>query len=103
MAILKSVLEEPLLTREQASVIRVIAHAAQLNEALNVLSKLRDIGASPVNQGIYATEVSPIESYIHAELKRVLTQVKIPRRKAMEVTRIDPITPFNKLSEGISP
>lgn len=99
MAILKSSLEEPLLTREQTSVIRAIAHAAQISEAIKQL----DISATIVSNGI-ATDPScaNIREYLKAELSRTLTQVKIPKRPVATLTKDDSNKP-DVLSSVVTP
>jgi len=93
MAILKSSLEEPLLTREQTSVIRAIAHSALIAEAIKQLSI---INISIANGETPRNEVIDIESYLKAEALRVLTQVKIPKRSVATTTEADTKDPVVK-------
>jgi hypothetical protein len=88
MAILKSSLEEPLLTREQMSIIRDIAHAAQIAEAYNQASKIKEmmvvieqqsIGKPKTDSDI--TNLLNVMAYLKAEALRVLMQIKVPRRQ----------------------
>jgi predicted nucleotide-binding protein (sugar kinase/HSP70/actin superfamily) len=75
MAILQSAMVEPLLSRQQTAVIRDIARAAQLGEALGVLDKLSKIVTKDIVSKAYNEKLS---SYLNAEIKRVLMQIKIP-------------------------
>jgi hypothetical protein len=93
MAILKSSLEEPLLTREQTSVIRAIAHSAQIAEAIK---QLLIINASITNGVSPSNELIDIENYLKAEALRVLTQVKIPKRSVVTTTVADTKDPVVK-------
>jgi hypothetical protein len=83
MAILKSSLEEPLLSREQCAVIRAIAHSTQLLEAEVLVSKqleISDTGHPLIGQPLNA-KISLMLNYLKAERERVLTHVKIPSLK----------------------
>jgi hypothetical protein len=93
MAILKSSLEEPLLTREQTSVIRAIAHSAQIAEAIKQLSIIK----TSITDGITPrNELVDMENYLKAEALRVLTQVKIPKRSVATTTEADTKDPVVK-------
>jgi hypothetical protein len=93
MAILKSSLEEPLLTREQTSVIRAIAHSAQIAEAIKQLSIIK----TSITDGITPrNELIDMENYLKAEALRVLTQVKIPKRPVVTTTEADTKDPVVK-------
>jgi hypothetical protein len=81
MAILKGSLEEPLLSREQAAVIRAIAHAAQLFEAEQVLYKMESETRKWKGLEPTVPDANPLNKYLKAERERVLTQVKIPASK----------------------
>jgi len=79
MAILQSALVEPLLSRQRTAVIRDIARAAQLNEALIQVLKIDSAivtettaSSSPQNY------TRSIQDYLKAEITRVLMQIKIP-------------------------
>jgi uroporphyrinogen-III synthase len=86
MAILKSSLEEPLLTREQTSVIRAIAHSAQIAEAIKQLGIIDDI----MTKGLVPRhDTSEILDYLKAEASRVLMQIKVPRRSTTTTTQAD--------------
>lgn len=87
MAILQGALVEPLLSRQQIAVVREIAHAAQLNEALIAIQKLDLTKVSiPTGHaiGVKATVSEnenirqPIIDYLQAEIIRVLMQIKTP-------------------------
>lgn len=86
MAILKSSLEEPLLTREQTSVIRAIAHAAQIAEAVKQLSIIETVIP---NGNMPMAELQDMKEYLKAETYRVLTHVKIPKRLVAIPTKAD--------------
>jgi len=108
MAILKSSLEEPLLTREQMSIIRDIAHAAQIAEAYKQLNIVKDIiilstGSTTNWQGQRQvtdeeTMINNITSYLKAEASRTLMQIKIPRRQFANTAQTDPKDPVIKPS-----
>lgn len=93
MAILKTSYEEPLLSKEQSSVVRAIAHATQLTEALIGIKKMREIINSPNNAFEAKSRVNDYfdttSEYLEAEIKRVLMQIKIPKRAPIE-TKVDP-------------
>lgn len=81
MAILQSVLVEPLLSRQQSAVIRNIACVAQLTEALKMLDNTESTMVPRLNAK--ANSLSPevtlrIRDYLHAEIIRVLMQIKVP-------------------------
>jgi len=86
MAILQRSLEEPLLSRQQMVVVREIAHAAQLNEALIMLNKIDD--ASKVDQLAKPTaiplSIDQLKSYLSCEIRRVLMLIKTPKPEATE-------------------
>lgn len=92
MAILASALVEPLLSRQQSAVVRNIACAAQLNEALKSLMLMKvtlstDHGLMPD-----AEPMILIEQYLKAEITRVLMQIKLPA-KPVSVSKADTIAP----------
>lgn len=98
MAILKSSLDEPLLTREQMSIIRDIAHAAQIANAIKELTIVQDIIIVPgSNVNWQANDKQPEQehitnllTYLKAEASRVLMQIKIPRRQLAITVQADP-------------
>jgi len=96
MAILQRSLEEPLLSRQQMIVVREIAHAAQLNEALLMLNKIDD--ASKVDQLASKPTAIPLstdqlKAYLVAEIQRVLMLIKIPKSDATEQSKSVSIAP----------
>jgi hypothetical protein len=97
MAILKSSLDEPLLTREQMSIIRDIAHAAQIANAIKELTIVKDMIITPGNVNWQANDKYPEQehitnllNYLKAEASRVLMQIKIPRRQLAITVQADP-------------
>jgi hypothetical protein len=86
MAILKSSLEEPLLTREQTSIIRAIAHSAQIAEAIKQLSIIDEL---LTNGKLPRQNPSELRDYLNAEASRVLMQIKIPKRSVATTTQAD--------------
>lgn len=89
MAILQSALVEPLLSRQQTAVIRDIARATQIGEALVMLDKLSKIIPKDSESKAYYEKLN---SYLGAEARRVLMQIKIPVLTA-DLTRGDTTTP----------
>jgi len=83
MAILKSSLEEPMLTREQTHVIRAIVHAAQIAEALKALSIIE---VTMTNGVLPTAQVPQLKQYLMDQVNRVLTQVKIPKVESTALT-----------------
>jgi len=86
-------LEEPLLTREQTSVIRAIAHSAQIAEALKQISMIESVITNGVEPRI---ELTDMKTYLVVEANRVLTQVKIPKRSVPTPTEADTKNPVIK-------
>lgn len=85
MAILKSVLEEPLLNRTQTAVLRNIACATQLNEGLRNVNLIKST-MCVLRPGEIETK-SPyhlIEDYLKSEINRVLMQIKVPAIKGTD-------------------
>jgi len=82
MAILQSALVEPLLSRQQSAVMRNIACATQLNEALKGILSLKEIVSRANNYVVRPYELDPLIDYLSAEIIRVLMQIKIPADKA---------------------
>jgi len=79
MSILQSALVEPLLSRQQAAVIREIARAAQLNEALVVIRKINIATVSETTAlSSPQTSTKLLQDYLESEIKKVLMQIKIP-------------------------
>lgn len=82
MAILKSVLDEPLLSRQQAVVLRDIARAAQLSQGLKELQNIEDnLDPKQDDNVLRRSRYLDIQSYLSSEIKRILTQVKVPKLK----------------------
>jgi len=99
MAILKSSLEEPLLSREQMSIIRDIAHAAQLAEAIKQFNIVTDYLIDPKTKDQWTLSTASksekeeilenIQNYLKAEINRVLMQIKVPRRQLAKEVKAD--------------
>jgi len=78
MAILQSALVEPLLSRQQTAVLRDIARAAQLTEALKSL-KLMETELSTDQLAMPTAQTTgSLSKYLKAEITRVLMQIKVP-------------------------
>lgn len=92
MAILQSALVEPLLSRQQSAVVRNIACAAQLNEALKSLVLMKDQLSTDQLALPTAEPIIHIEQYLKAEITRVLMQIKLPA-KPVSVSKADTIVP----------
>lgn len=75
-------LTEPLLSRQQIAVVRDIARAIELNNALKELESLKDYS----NTGIaalpktYMDQVDQITKYLNAEINKILMQIKLPKQ-----------------------
>lgn len=80
MPILQSVLAEPLLTRQQVAVVRDIARAAQILEALKSLKGIQEsFTSNNTSDGtIGLKRSSEIQEYLKAEIMKVLMQIKLP-------------------------
>lgn len=80
MAILQKSLEEPLLSKAQAKVLRAIAQAGQLAEAKRILIQLGNIsyGDSDSFERSGRSEIPNLTKYLDAEISRVLHSVKVP-------------------------
>jgi len=98
MAILKSSFEEPLLTREQSSVVRAIAHAAQLTEAFSALKKTQEIILNEKSMTLSSNDNIPsVLNYLQAEVERVLMQIKTPKKTPTPtLAKVDPMNPSTK-------
>lgn len=85
MAILKSALEEPLLSRTQTAVLRNIACATQLNEGLRNVKQIKDtMCVLRPGQTETKSPYSEIEDYLKSEINRVLMQIKVPAYKSLD-------------------
>lgn len=81
MAILKSALEEPLLSRQQVVVLRDIARAAQLNQGLMDIRRIEDALNSCKPSNGQARAIAPdLVKYLESEIERVLMQIKVPKQ-----------------------
>jgi len=93
MAILKSSLEEPLLTREQSSVVRAIVHAAQIAEAYTALQKIISNDDLKQVSNLSISHYQDLSQYLLAETNRVLISIKTPKRSGTTPTKVDSTTP----------
>lgn len=84
MAILQSALVEPLLSRQQSAVIRNIACAAQMNEALKSLKLIEGELSTDQLAMPTAEPIAHIRNYLKAEITRVLMQIKIPAKAVLD-------------------
>jgi ABC-type polysaccharide/polyol phosphate transport system ATPase subunit len=79
MAILRTALEEPLLSRQQSSVLREIARAAQLNQGLIEVRKVSESLSEGTGLNQQLTKVKNLTTYLSSEIDRVLSSIKVPK------------------------
>lgn len=86
MAILKTSLEEPLLSRDEQAVIRVIAHVAQIAEAMKALQSATGTIIPTENPLRETSElnntIKQLNEYLMLKAQRALTQVRLPATKS---------------------
>lgn len=80
MAILKSALEEPLLSKQQQAIIREIARIAQLAEALKAIIQYGEkawpaSGKTPSPKAVAYTKLC---DYLRGEADKALMKIRIP-------------------------
>jgi len=94
MAILQSALVEPLLSKQQTAVLRDIARAAQLTEALKSIKLIESELFTDRMAMPKAEPISHLSSYLKAEITRVLMQIKVPAI-AISDSKADTLAPGN--------
>lgn len=82
MAILKSVFEEPLLSRQHSAVLRDIARAAYLNQGLIEINKVIATGESAGSLPS-SSQYREVKDFLKTEITKVLTQIKIPAKSSV--------------------
>jgi len=80
MAILKTALDEEILSKSQRLVIRSIYRMSQLNEALVAFQKLEfdNVVRGPKDQS-RVDQVHAMKAYLSSSISSVLLSVKIPK------------------------
>jgi len=84
-------LVEPLLNRQQVAIVRDIARAVELHNAITELSSLKEIitnsqTAMPITE---INKLTHVTEYLIAEVNRILMQIKLPKQPIA-----DPTTPL---------
>jgi hypothetical protein len=79
MAIPRSALDEPLLSKKQASVLREIARAAQLYQGLIELDRVQDIFLTPESRKRGGKLYPDLFHYLQSEISRTLSSIKVPK------------------------
>lgn len=93
MALLQSALVEPLLSRQQVAVLRDIARAAQMNEALKSIKLIEvELTDQKAFGQAAVSPLIPIREYLTAEITRVLMQIKVPAR-SIDASKADTKSP----------
>jgi hypothetical protein len=80
MPIQKTVLEEPLLSRKQAAVLRDIARAASLTVGLIEVEKVIDSIHPDEHHSSRGRRYRDLKDYLRSEAERVLMQIKTPAK-----------------------
>jgi len=78
MAILKSVLEESLLSKSEQAAMRVLARVSMLNEGLIVLQKLSPSGNGSNPSAGVVTKISEFKKYLDQAIDNSLLQHRLP-------------------------
>jgi hypothetical protein len=79
MAILKTLLEEDILTKQERTVLRSIYRAQALNEGIIALARLADTMATSSEETYAAISASKqIVDYLKVRCQRILTDIKVP-------------------------
>jgi len=97
MPILQKALEEPLLSHAQVAVVREIARAAQLGQALKELHVLSEVIGSAQSPRWTKTE-SPIDklnTYLKSEIAKTLSKIKVPLTAPETKSEVLPNAPSN--------
>lgn len=86
MAILKTVIEESLLSKSEQAALRVIVRVQQLNEGLIVIQKLEDRLREPYNEAnsLVLTRIKEFENYLNSAINDSITQHRLPARATKE-------------------
>lgn len=93
MAILKSELDDQLLTKSERSVVRTVKHAEYLNESIlslrKILISMQSDNSNPMGSAYFSELqelVLPIEKHLSNRLYNILKQLRLPESPASEQT-----------------